>query len=201
LSLWEAAGTLYASFYDDAQLSQVTAHSTDGGETWIAEAGADLLPTGVPVMMGDHLLVPVADRPDRLFVEESGDGGATWTPRPFDVAGGAFGDNSLDDVSVDNHIVGVRILADNGVLDAVFPQGDGPAALPRLGFARSQDHGATWPAGDVVTAYGNPAGTSYLSEDAAMALATEPKPAILVAFFDGDHLRVLRSTDGGATWP
>jgi hypothetical protein len=87
-----------------------------------------------------------------LFASRSPDSGVTWTNGPFDPAGGAFGDNPLDDFN-DDTIAGPRLAARGSTLFAIFPQGILGDFPTRLGFARSTDQGATWPAADIVTAF------------------------------------------------
>jgi hypothetical protein len=204
LSLQEAGGVLYASFDDLAPMTQTVAHSSDSGLTWVEEAGQpNFLPTGSLVATAGGLFVPLARVDEALFVSTSQDSGATWSNTPFVPVGGAFGNNPSK--SEGGSIAGVRLAAAGSTLFAIFPQGAFGVQPERLGFARSTDEGLTWPAADTVTAYtataGGPFLTYYLTEQANIAFSTGAVPAILIAFFDGSSLRVLRSIDCGTTWP
>jgi hypothetical protein len=204
VSFGSTPSALQASFFDAVTSLQTTAHSPDGGETWVEEPGQlGLLATGPMVVVADGIAVPVARLDNVLFVTGSADSGATWTNSPFDPPGGAFGDNPLDDVSVDNTTAGMRLAVRETTMFAIFPQGTVGVWPTRLGFARSTDRGVTWPAADVGTAFtSDPKAVTdfYLTEHADITVASGSAPAILVAFFDGSHLRVLRSTDDGTTW-
>ena len=196
ISLVAANGVLHASFYDLDMDAQVAAHSSNAGETWTVEPGQPLLSTGSLVATGERIVLPLVDPDDHLFVSESQDAGANWTHHAFDVSGGAYGDNPLDNLAANNTIAGVRLAVFGTTTYAIFNRGSSGDS-PGLGFARSADGGATWPAGSVVTVA---AAGSFPSENAGITVSTAPVPALLVAFYT-DRLWVLRSTDDGATWP
>jgi hypothetical protein len=207
MSLTTNGGVLFASFYDTILDTQTIAHSSDSGKTWTEEPGqAGLLATGRAVMIDDRLLIPAATLDNTLVVSGSQDSGATWTNQAFAPPGGAFGDNPLDSIN-DFTIAGVRLAATGTTMYAIFPQGALFDLPTRLGFARSTDLGVTWPATDVSTLFKSApetVGYPYLTEHADIVISTGETPAILVAFYDGlfyeGHLRILRSTDAGATW-
>jgi len=200
LSLGASGGNLYLSFYEGLSNTQMMAHSSDSGENWTVEAGQNLLATGPLVTVGDDVVLPMVDVQNRSFTCQSHDHGATWTPHPFDVAGGEHGNYPVDDV-LDSAVAGPRLVSAGSRLYALFNQPSIEDNLTPVGFARSDDQGATWPAASVVTVFTpDSAFNEYPVERAQIVVSSAPVPALLTAVFDGTHLRVLRSTDDGATW-
>ena len=200
LSLGESGGNLYLSFFDGSSKTQKLAHSSDSGETWTVEAGQNLLATGSLVAVGDDVVLPMVDAQNRSFTCQSHDHGATWTAHPFDVAGGAYGNYPVDDI-LDTDVAGPHLVGAGSRLYAIFNQPsikDHPIAV---GFARSDDQGATWPAASVATVFASDSWfTANPTEGAQIVVSSAPVPALLTTTFDGTHLRVLRSTDDGASW-
>jgi hypothetical protein len=204
LSLQSVGATLQLSYYESQSRTEVTAHSSDAGGPWIVEPGQRGMAGGPLVATGEAMFLPMIEDTGGLFVGASSDAGATWTHRDFDVAGGAFGDNAVTDAN-DSTVTGVRLFVTDTTMYAIFNRGVFGDLPPRLGVARSTDWGVTWPAAETVTAFTSGDkdhfGTYYSTEFANIVRSTVPVPALLIAFFDGIYLRVLRSTDDGATWP
>jgi len=199
LSLGSSGGTLYLSFYDASSNTQRIAHSSDSGENWIVETGQDLLATASMVTVGDDLVLPLVDAQNRSFISQSNDHGATWTRHRFDVAGGEYGNNPVGDV-FDSTIAGPHLVSNGSKLYAIFNQGSTETRPFAVGFARSDDQGATWPAASVTTPFAQSTSGLFPAERARIVVSPAPVPALLISIFDGTHLRVLRSTDDGATW-
>lgn len=200
LSLGASGGNLYLSFYDGRSKTQKMAHSSDSGQNWTVETGQNLLATGPMVTVGDEVVLPMVDAQDRSFTCQSHDHGATWTPHPFDVVGGEYGNSPVDDV-LETDVVGPHLVSAGSKLYAIFDQRNIENQPTAVGFARSDDQGATWPAASVTTAFApDSAFGAYPAEAAQIVVSSAPVPALLTAVFDGTHLRVLRSTDDGATW-
>jgi len=198
------SNVLEATFCDVPSEAQITAHSSDRGESWIVESDLGATATGSMVIDGDAVVLPLVDRGAALYLVESTDLGATWTRHDFQVIGGANGHSPHVD-SNNRTDAGVRLAVADSTMYAIFERGRNGAYPATLGFARSHDRGASWPDADVVTAftahYDGQSVAEFLTEFASIAVATAPERAIVIALFDGTYLRVLRSTDDGATWP
>ena len=160
--------------------------------------------TGTLVIAGGRIHLPAVDSSGGLFVSESADAGATWSHRAFDMVGAAFGNRyPLGDVN------------DSGCHRGTSARGRGHVDVRDLspGHALARIHTgwglhvratAASPGllPDSVTAFTAPAdqliNAHYLTEFAGVVSTTAPVPALLIAFFDGTYLRVLRSIDDGA---
>jgi len=202
-SLVKMGDSLVVTFYQRDAHTQGTAHSSDGGVTWTSAPSQRefLVATGSLVATTDALYLPMIDGGEHLIVSASRDLGATWTEHPLEVAGGSFGRNGSSNLAEPSQDVGARLVARGSTLYAIFDQGEFGEA-PRLGVARSLDGGASWPADHVATVFGAAAGSRLeLMESAGLAIANDDSPLLLVAFDDGDAIRVMRSTDEGRTWP
>jgi hypothetical protein len=204
ISLTVQEGVLYLASYSMVYHGFQTVRSFDAGTTWTEQHGDDLVPTGPIVGTADSLLLPVIDPKDAMFTLQSNDSGASWSAQPFAVAD-AIGTNPVPALINRSTLAGVHLFVVGATTYAIFSQNGPDRFRPRMGFARSADRGKTWPAAEVVTVFeaqGHEwAYEPFETEYPGMALSKGSVDALLIAFFDGFHLRVLRSTDGGATWP
>jgi hypothetical protein len=128
-----------------------------------------------------------------VVVSASRDGGRSWAA-PVVVASGSPPQALLDKPS---------ILADPrrpGRVYAVWARFEGSAG-DQVGFARSDDHGATWSAPAAITAGGavETQNNELLAPAAGVLLDVFAQGSPLQTNHEG-QVGVLRSTDGGLTW-
>lgn len=192
----DASGDPRIAYYDGINRSLKYARSDDGGATWPAEAiktvdsdgdvgkfaSLALDPSGNPHISYQHPYSAIGYDASLKYAR-SGDGGATWPAanlRTVEAAGDVGYFSSLArDASGNPHVS--------------YYDWDNCA----LKYARSDDGGATWPAGNIkVIASGKGVGAS-----ASLALDASGNPQ--VSYYDqaAGTVKYTRSQDGGATWP